>query len=200
MTFAPCAISTTVMMEVTSSSDTRRRSLPRTYGHSVINDANTRKDNVNADINPITAPACKVSGLKDARTRLQTVFFSDPVTIYFQCTDTSTNSIFFRSCYNLLSMHGHVYKQYFFPILLQSTFNARTRLQTVFFSDPVTIYFQCTDTSTNSIFFRSCYNLLSMLYVSMKIFEMPVRKRRQKSLKVSNFSLILVFFKGHHGS
>ena len=27
-----------------------------------------------ANINPFTAPACKISGLKDARTRLQTVY------------------------------------------------------------------------------------------------------------------------------
>ena len=31
-------------------------------------------------INPFTAPACKISGLKDAGTRLQTVDFSSPIT------------------------------------------------------------------------------------------------------------------------
>ena len=31
-------------------------------------------------VNPITAPACKISGLKDARTRLQTVYIPGPIT------------------------------------------------------------------------------------------------------------------------
>ena len=36
-------------------------------------------------INPLTAPACQISGLKDARTRLQTVYFPVLYHIYFQC-------------------------------------------------------------------------------------------------------------------
>ena len=28
-----------------------------------------------SQFNPLTSPACKISGLKDARTRLQTVYF-----------------------------------------------------------------------------------------------------------------------------
>ena len=35
-------------------------------------------------INPFTGPACNISGLKDARTRLQTV--------YFRAYDTSTGN------------------------------------------------------------------------------------------------------------
>ena len=34
----------------------------------------------------------------------------------------------------------------------------------------------------------------------MKIFHMPVRKRRQKGLRVSGFALLWVVFKWHHGS
>ena len=37
-----------------------------------------------SDINPFTAPACKISRLKDARTRLQTVIFRS-YNIYCQC-------------------------------------------------------------------------------------------------------------------
>ena len=36
-------------------------------------------------INPFTAPACKISGLKDAQTCLQTVYFLVLYHIYFQC-------------------------------------------------------------------------------------------------------------------
>ena len=39
-----------------------------------------------------------------------------------------------------------------------------------------------------------------MLYVLIKkSFDMPVRERKQKSLKVWNFALYLVLFKRHHG-
>ena len=34
-------------------------------------------------VNPFTAPACKISGLKDARTRQQTVYFPVLYHIYF---------------------------------------------------------------------------------------------------------------------
>ena len=36
-------------------------------------------------INPFIAQACKIPGLKDARTRLQTVYFPHLEHIYFQC-------------------------------------------------------------------------------------------------------------------
>ena len=34
-----------------------------------------QKTGLHMDINPLAAPACKISGLNDARTRLQTVYF-----------------------------------------------------------------------------------------------------------------------------
>ena len=47
-------------------------------------------------VNPCTAPACKISGMKDARTRLQTV--------YFQSYNTSTvNAIITRFDENRLT-------------------------------------------------------------------------------------------------
>ena len=73
-------------------------------------------------INLFTAPACKISGLKDARIHLQTVYF---------------------------------------PVHFPSTFNA--------------------------VFWR-------------KSFHVPVWKRRQKGLRVSNFALSMAVFKWHHGS
>ena len=44
-------------------------------------------DYIHADFmfNPYTAAACKVSGLKDARTRPETVYFSVRYHIYFRC-------------------------------------------------------------------------------------------------------------------
>ena len=41
--------------------------------------------------NPFTAPACKISGLKDARTRLQTVYFG-PTTSSFNAMCFEENS------------------------------------------------------------------------------------------------------------
>ena len=45
----------------------------------------------NSDINPFTAPACTISGLKDALTCLQMVSFSGAVTLTFSamCFDES---------------------------------------------------------------------------------------------------------------
>ena len=74
-------------------------------------------------INPFTAPACKLSGLKDAQMHMQTVYFPVLYLIYFQCYVFLWNSI-----------------------------------------------------------------------------RMPVWKRKQKRLQVSGFALLLVIFKGHHGS
>ena len=36
-------------------------------------------------LNPFTAPACKISGLKDVRSRLLTVYFFRSYNVYFQC-------------------------------------------------------------------------------------------------------------------
>ena len=59
---------------------------------------------------------------------------------------------------------------------------ARTRLQTVLFSDPIT-------------------HLLSMLCVLINPFNMPERNRRKKKgWGVSNFALFLVVFKWHRDS
>ena len=77
-------------------------------------------------MNPFTAPACKISRLKDARTRLQTVYF---------------------------------------PVL---------------------------------------WHLFSVLCVLMKILsharKRREKRRRKKGWRVSNFALLLVVFKWHHGS
>ena len=44
-------------------------------------------------------------------------------------------------------------------------------------------------------------NLFSVLYAfRWKSFYMPVRKRKQKGFSVSDFALLLVVFKRHHGS
>ena len=54
--------------------------------------------------------------------------------------------------------------------------------------------------SCKQYIFRS-YNIYCQRYAFWwKCFHMPVRKRRQKGLKVSNFVLLLVVFKWHHGS
>ena len=54
---------------------------------------------------------------------------------------------------------------------------------------------RCMDAPTNSVFSSPITHLLSVLCVVM-----PVRKIRQKGLRVSDFALSLVVFKRHYGS
>ena len=58
----------------------------------------------------------------------------------------------------------------------------------------------CTHAPANSIFSSPITHLLSMLYISIKIFLDPGVKKKQKGIRVSNLALLLIVFKLHHGS
>ena len=54
--------------------------------------------------------------------------------------------------------------------------------------------------SCKQYIFWSCNTLLPVLRVLMKILSHATWKRKQKSWRVSNFALLIVVFKWHHGS
>ena len=56
------------------------------------------------------------------------------------------------------------------------------------------------DAPTNSVFSSPVTHLLSVLCVLMKILSHTSVKKKTKRLRGSNFTLLLVIFKWHHGS
>ena len=70
----------------------------------------------------------------------------------------------------------------FNPFAASACKDARTRLQTVFFSPGLIAH------------------LPSMLCILIKSFHLPVRNRRQKGLSVSNFAFLLLVLERHRDS
>ena len=58
----------------------------------------------------------------------------------------------------------------------------------------------CTDAPANSIFTGPLTSILNAMHFDKNCFTYQLEKRKQKGLRVSNFALLLVAFKWHHGS
>ena len=128
-------------------------------------------------VNPFTAPACKISWLK-------------------KHTYTPANSVFDGPITNLLSI---------LCILIEILSRAHAKEEKSLnpFTAPACKISGLKDSRTHlqTAYFQCCNHLSSMLCVLMKIVShRPVRKRRQKSWMVSNFALLFVVLKRHHGS